>query len=774
LYFFASKPMKLSKLIIFLIFFLQLFLLRGKVYSQATENNVGDEFYLENLFKELHSAKSDTALLRIYTEIYHNHYNLDTIIKYADSASKVSLRLSDGVSYAEAIMFIGAVYNQNGENQKAASYFCVALDFWIDSENLTKQAVCYNCLAVIDENLNHYESALTNYSLALDLFLQTGDTLRSARIYRGMSNTYSGFNLLSSADEYLNKALEIDLHYSDMTSVAFDYVYLGNIWLAKFFNTKDSNNLNKVKEYYKKGLSAAEKSNFLDALIESSLSLQKTYLIIAELSSKDDFLVAIDSSRIYKELAQNCIEKMSNRTREFLYCINDCREKILLQELEDAKKIIDSLSNVFLSDLNKFETIYYEDFGPVLSLFYKKTEDYKSLYLFSEKYKYFRNLRYSLDFAVKGEKKYNATFFGDKLRRIEQESADKNALFHKNSDSWRVNLIFLITFLTLLIFIVIVLRDNAKDGEKTFKTLKQQKNDILEFNKQLSNIRDTALSQNMEIRHQSQKINEQNIEISNTNRAITHSIEYARQIQLASMPLKRTLKLLFNDLFLIYKPLDIVSGDFYWCGETSEFKIIGVFDCTGHGISGGLLSMLGISILNDTLSEISSGNIAAEILNNLRKKIISFTTKEVDDGIDGAVVAVSKQTNTLCICGAMRPVWIERDGEIIEIMPERMSVSRGKYQNKPFVGQEFKYQKNDIVYLFTDGMTDVFGYSPDTTSKKQLLKFSQKRLKTLLSQVYQLSLGKQKEVITYALEDWQSGLKHDSLIDDQLMIGFKL
>ena len=126
------------------------------------------------------------------------------------------------------------------------------------------------------------------------------------------------------------------------------------------------------------------------------------------------------------------------------------------------------------------------------------------------------------------------------------------------------------------------------------------------------------------------------------------------------------------------------------------------------------------------------------------------------------------------IAGAMRPVWIIRDGKLLEFFPDRMSIGRDKHQDEDFTGYDFKYQKGDKVYMFTEGVKDFFGYADDGKGVEKLLKFSQKRLKVLLSQIDDLSFSEQKSVIIKTLEDWQKGLKQDTRVDDQLMIGFRL
>lgn len=766
--------MKFKYLAIYFLIVLQWLLPPEKLFAQTQKLNVGDEFFLENLLKQVPMAQYDTTKLRLYSEIYHNHYNFDTIIKYATLAANLAEKLNERKFRAEAYMFIGAIYNSQSKNDSAEIFFRLSLPYWQEVKDTTKMAVSYNCLAVIDENRNFYESAIKNYNLALDLFLGSGDTARAARIYRGIANTYTGFNVQQAAREYAEKALAIDTRYEDVMAVAFDLIYLGNAWISDYYNTGEVALLDSAKKYYSRGLAEAEKSNFLDVVSESSLELQKLFLETANISSGVKFSAAIDSSLIYKALSKSCIAKMSNKVKKYVYDINECKEFVLTGRLSEAKKIIDKYSALFLSDLSQYENLYYENLGSVMKLYYQKLADYKALFDWNEKYLRYRRLRYNITFATGGEFNKRKESFVKRGKEIEEETVKMKHEFIHQRGQWRIKVWFLSVVLTGLVLIMWILRKNYVAKVRIGEFLEKQNEKILKVNAELTKIQDTIVSQTAEIQAQSQKIKEQNAEISATNLAVIHSIEYAGQIQTASMPQQSDIDLWFKDNFLIYNPLEIVSGDFYWMGETKKFRILGVFDCTGHGIPGGLLSMLGISTLNDTQQNLAGENIVAAVLNSLRKKILTATSEDIYDGTDGAVVAISKEDNTLHIAGAMRPVWIIRDGKLLEFFPDRMSIGRDKRQDEDFTGYDFKYQRDDKVYMFTDGVTDVFGYADDGKGGEKLLKFSQKRLKALLTKIEDLSFSEQKSVIIKTLEDWQKGLKQDTRVDDQLMIGFRL
>ena len=768
--------MKFSHLVLYLVVIFCVFDAE-KIYAQKETNNTADEFFLEKLFAELSSSQSDTAKLRLYGEIYHSHYNLDTIIKYAKLADSVAQKLADEVSQAEALMFIGAVYNAANENLAAEEFFRRSLAIWQRRGDVTKQAVCYNCIAVILENRNIYGEAIDNYSKALELFINSDDSLRVSRIYRGLSNTYNGFAMFSAAKDYAEKALDIDLKTGDNTSVAFDYVYLGNAYCTKFEQSgeKDTAAVFMAVDFYLKGFEAAEKSNFLEIVVDAGLELQKVYLKIAKFSSGQDFQNALENSRLYGRLTKSSIDKMNAYRSVYLFDINCSREDILLKKYAEAKKILDKYSALFLSDMKLHEKFYYEDLGDVLKYYYKELGMFKELLLFNSEYDRYRIEKYKISYAVTGHINSIKITNSRIVSGLDEKITENDIRYrHFVTKSIFITLTLLIVT-TVGILIVVRLRKDYWENCRLSEILTAQKADIEHVNEELNRINETVKSQLAEINAQRLEISLRKDEILAANEAVIRSIEYAGDIQRAAMPSKSGIEKIFGDFLLIFNPLEIVSGDFFWAAKIGNMKLAGVFDCTGHGIPGGLLSMFVISTLNDILPHLEASNVAAGVLNGLRRKFLSATSEDNYDGTDAAVIAVDTEKNELHCAGAMRPIWIFRDSSLIEILPERVSIGRGKYQGRSFTEKIVKFQKNDCVYLFTDGMTDVFGGLNEAENvEKKLLKFSLKRMKKLLTGIYNLPFEQQQQIICGTLDEWQAGFCHDTKVDDQLMLGFRL
>jgi len=254
------------------------------------------------------------------------------------------------------------------------------------------------------------------------------------------------------------------------------------------------------------------------------------------------------------------------------------------------------------------------------------------------------------------------------------------------------------------------------------------------------------------------------------NKDITDSITYAKKIQEAILPSEKQVALLLPQSFVIYKPKDIVSGDFYWATQWENKILFATADCTGHGVPGAFMSIVGQNLLNQAINEygLTKPNL---ILNSLNKGI-SHTlnqnkdTIEIKDGMDISLCCWDIKSMVLEFAGAYNPLWIVRNNEIIVIEGDKFPV--GSFvDDRPlnFTNNEILLLKGDIIYIFTDGYADQFG-GPNGK------KFKQKQLKKLLLQIHREPLSLQREILEKCIEDWK-GVKEEQL-DDILFMGISV
>ncbi len=258
--------------------------------------------------------------------------------------------------------------------------------------------------------------------------------------------------------------------------------------------------------------------------------------------------------------------------------------------------------------------------------------------------------------------------------------------------------------------------------------------------------------------------------IEKQNRDITQSIYYARRIQQAALPPKSFIDRLLPHNFILYLPRDIVSGDFYWVSQIKDKILIAAADCTGHGVPGAFMSMLGIAFLNEIVAKIEYESLEPNvILNTLRDYVIRFLKQEesphsTKDGMDIAFCIIDRRNDELHFSGANNPLWIVRDGEFIEFKGDDMPIGIFYNINESFTNHIFKIQSGDTIYMFTDGYADQFGGPKGK-------KFMTRRFRELIMQIAPLPMHKQKEILLERHLQWKGNRKQ---LDDILVMGIRL
>ena len=245
---------------------------------------------------------------------------------------------------------------------------------------------------------------------------------------------------------------------------------------------------------------------------------------------------------------------------------------------------------------------------------------------------------------------------------------------------------------------------------------------------------------------------------------ITDSMYYAQQIQQATLPHKSYLNKVLENYFVIYKPRDIVSGDFYLVHQFHNKIMLVAADCTGHGVPGALMSMMSMALINEIIS-IKKLYQPCEILNKLRSVIINTFSNgdqsEISDGLDASIVLIDLENNSMEYAGANSPIYIVRRGELIDYKGDRMPV--GVYPTQqPFKNYTIKLCDGDCIYMFSDGFSDQFG---GEANRKMMLG----HFKNLLVANSHLDMDQQKEKLNDYFISWMG---HNEQVDDVLLLGY--
>ena len=269
-------------------------------------------------------------------------------------------------------------------------------------------------------------------------------------------------------------------------------------------------------------------------------------------------------------------------------------------------------------------------------------------------------------------------------------------------------------------------------------------------------------------RNLEEKVKERTAEIEAQKQEITSSIEYASRIQEAMLPSQNLVSKAFADHFIIFKPRDIVSGDFYWLAEDGKKIYLAVADCTGHGVPGAFMSLLGISALNEIVSNSQSVS-PGEILTLLRDKIkrsLNQTGKsgEAADGMDMTICIFDFKKQVLEYAGAYNSLYMIRDGKLSEYKADRMPIGIFHGEELPFSSFNIKLKKGDLIYLLSDGFADQFG-------DREKGKYKKSRIKKLIVESSSLTLSKQKEKMEREFDNWRGSLGQ---IDDVTILCVKV
>jgi serine phosphatase RsbU (regulator of sigma subunit) len=263
-------------------------------------------------------------------------------------------------------------------------------------------------------------------------------------------------------------------------------------------------------------------------------------------------------------------------------------------------------------------------------------------------------------------------------------------------------------------------------------------------------------------------IEEQRDIVEEAHKEIRDSINYAERIQRSFLATDELLDNNLKDYFVFFQPKDVVSGDFYWAGKlaNNNFAVVNA-DSTGHGVPGAIMSILNISSIEKA---VENGHLKpSEIFNHTRDTIIERLSKDGSesggkDGMDASIISFDFDNNTFSYTAAQNPIWIVRDGELIEIKAEKMPIGKHDNDVNPFVGGEFETIKGDVVYTLTDGFQDQFGGEKGK-------KFKVRPFKNLLISIAQLPMQEQKEILNSKFITWKG---EEEQVDDVCVIGVRV
>lgn len=571
-----------------------------------------------------------------------------------------------------------------------------------------------------------------DYDKALRYFLETLDNFEKLKFQPGIANcmnnigsVYSAQQNFKKALEYHSKALKIrqenfDKGIGKLSDVAMSY---GNIGMTYYY----LNNYDKAMDYYNKSYKISEQEGNKTRM---ALMLNNMGSIFAERGLMDNALdyftkaFEIQKQEGDKErmaMALNNIGEVYLDKKDYKSAIAKYEEGLSLameiKDKDDQKNSYDGLHQTYLG-----------------------MNDYQNAHKYLE---LFMDVKDSI-FNAENTSQVNELLAKYDAKQKEQEIS----LLQKDQEIHRVWKNALVIGVLLLLLLAIVLWNRNK--------VKQRANSVL-----------SEKNKNIEI--QKTEIENKNAELNLKNKEITDSIKYAKHLQMAILPPSTLVNHLLPENFILYKPKDIVSGDFYWLEEWGTQVLVAAADCTGHGVPGAFMSIVGNNLLHQAVNVYGLSRPFL-ILNNLNKNISKMLHQTADsstvrDGMDIALISIDRTKMLLEYAGAYNPLWIIRDDKLIELKADKHPVGAFVGEDlKQFTGHNVELKKNDLLYIFTDGYADQFGGPKGK-------KFKYKALQELLLQHREKSMEGQKQLLNSTIEKWRGSLEQ---VDDILIIGIRI
>jgi serine phosphatase RsbU (regulator of sigma subunit) len=264
-----------------------------------------------------------------------------------------------------------------------------------------------------------------------------------------------------------------------------------------------------------------------------------------------------------------------------------------------------------------------------------------------------------------------------------------------------------------------------------------------------------------------EQIEKQKIELEIRDKDITDSLIYAQRIQEAMLPSEDYFRKHFKDSFIFFKPKDIVSGDFFWIGEKRDKIFVVAADCTGHGVPGALMSMIGLEIIDKTINE-DNIEMPSAILSVMSRGLEKTFSREknigtiIRDGMDIGLCVIDKNKKKLKYSGAFFPLYLIRDNSLVEIKGDKLIIGMNP-ERIEYTTHELDLKENDILYLFSDGYVDQFGGNENK-------KFMYRRFRYLLTTIHRFPFADQKSILEENIKTW---IGANLQLDDMMVIGFR-
>lgn len=681
---------------------------------------------LENVVSELQGAEKVKVLADLCW--YLKNTNSDKAFAYGEQAVQEATLLGDSTLIAQAYNDLSTVIYHRGNFEKSIRYNKIALrirkniaDTMGVASSLSKIGNCYH-------DMGDYETALTYFLESLEIFEHYGHLSAIGMSADNIGSIYRNIGLHAEAIPFHRKAMIANTEAGNIRGLANA---TGNLALTLSYKSESDS----VFYYYYDAIRLYKE-------IEDHIGLATAYNNLASqyrLRNQEDSVLTL-----YLK-AYHLMEEMQDKASLAVYAKNLANAYQQIGDMALAKKYYE-IAIRFSRETHSLRSLFgaYQAYAKYLTA----NGDHTNAYLYLDSAIMYKDsvLNENTSKVVADlEKKYESEKKDAAIVLLNKENAlEKEIIQRQKMQLYGTG---------VGILLLIALSFTIYRGYKH----KQEANSIItDQNEELN-------SQNEELEAQRDEIERQKISIETVHTEIKDSIIYAKRIQNAILPTNERIKELLPDSFVLYKPKDVVAGDFYWIEQIHDTVLFAAADCTGHGVPGAMVSVVCHNALNRAIREykLTDPGKILDKTGEIVKEELSKSNEDVKDGMDIALCCL--KGNTLLYAGANNPLWIIRKGQLIEVKANKQPI--GIFENKqPFKTHAIDIEPNDIIYVFSDGYVDQFG-GPDDK------KYSTKRFREQLLALQGVPLNEQLLQLEHSFMEWKA---EENQLDDVCVFGVRV
>lgn len=649
------------------------------------------------------SKKYQASALYTIGQAFENKSNHEKALENFSNAARLYDRIGNKQMLSDCYFSIGSIYHNRSDYFKAMDFYLRSLKI---NEILKNKRAISNCYG----NIGNMFLLQSNYPKAMEYFLKslsiaeaTNNQSEIGNRYNDIGTVYAGQAEYSKALEYYMKSLKIEQEIDDKDGISICY---NNI--ADFYERQ--NKYSEAMDYILKSLKLSEEINNKDDIGIALLNIGHLYF--KQSDYQQALAYSLKSLKIYREIYDKnkmgtCYSNLAD-----IY-LNTKNYKSAIQygdsSIEISKKV---------GDISDQQSSY-----KTLSDAYAKQNNYKEAY---ENFVQFKALTDSIFNTDKSKQlgDMKTQFEVDKKETELKEKADAQQKVQQTITLSVAGVLLIVFVFSIFLF-------------RRFKVTQRQKV-VIEKQKHL---------------------------VEEHQKEIVDSITYAKRLQNAILPPIDEIKNKFPESFLMYRPKDIVAGDFYWMENVGYMTFVAVADCTGHGVSGAMLSVVCSNALNKAVNEFRLTETGM-ILDKTRELVLETFAKsgeDIKDGMDISLLSFNNLNKEIQWSGAFNPLWYVESGELKEIKANKQPI--GKTDNPSnFTTHSIEYKEDTIFYLMTDGYADQFGGEKGK-------KFMYKRLGNALVERSNSHLEAQKDFLCKSFDDWKGILEQ---VDDVTIMGIRI